>query len=228
MSPLTHLLASWIVAVKTTNNLRDERLVTLAGVAPDLDGLGIIIDIANGSLARGNAYYYPRYHHWLAHGLPAALVVSALLATFARGNSHGLAGEMGGLKRGWRSCAARLSKFVRQRWRTFLLCFAVFHFHLFCDWIGSHGPGPGDYWYIFYLGPFRSHPMWVWQHQWPLDGWQNQVITFVLLFWSLWLAVQKGNSVVSVFSERADKRFVAVLRKWATESGLARRMGWTF
>jgi hypothetical protein len=38
MSPLTHLLASWIVAAKTTDNPRDRRLVTLAGVAPDLDG----------------------------------------------------------------------------------------------------------------------------------------------------------------------------------------------
>ena len=82
MSPTTHLLASWIVAAGATDNLRDRRLVTLAGVAPDLDGLGIIIDIANGSFARGQVYYYPEYHHWLGHGLPAALLCSAILAAF--------------------------------------------------------------------------------------------------------------------------------------------------
>jgi hypothetical protein len=48
MSPITHLLASWIVAAKTTDNLRDRRLVTLAGVAPDLDGLGIIVRFISG------------------------------------------------------------------------------------------------------------------------------------------------------------------------------------
>ncbi len=59
MSPLTHLLASWIIAVKTTDNLRDRRLVTLAGVAPDLDGLGIIIDIANGSFSATSSITIP-------------------------------------------------------------------------------------------------------------------------------------------------------------------------
>ena len=72
MSPLTHLLASWIVAAKTTDNLRDRRLVTLAGVAPDLDGLGLLVDTAKGAFTTGKFYYYPEYHHWLTHGLPAA------------------------------------------------------------------------------------------------------------------------------------------------------------
>ena len=58
MSPLTHLLASWIIAAKTTDNLRDQRLVTLAGVAPDIDGLGLIPD-----LLTGKSNYYQEYHH---------------------------------------------------------------------------------------------------------------------------------------------------------------------
>ena len=53
MSPETHLLASWIIAAKTTDNPRDCRLVTLAGILPDLDGLGLIVDLACApSLAR--------------------------------------------------------------------------------------------------------------------------------------------------------------------------------
>ena len=35
VSPETHLLASWIIAAKTTNNPRDCRLVTLAGILPE-------------------------------------------------------------------------------------------------------------------------------------------------------------------------------------------------
>src|SRR5271170_799787 len=101
MSPLTHLLASWIVAANTTDNLRDRRLGTLAGVVPDLDGLGIVLDVAKGSWANGPWYYYPTYHHWLAHGLPAALLCSAVLAAFGR-----------------------------RRWQVFGLAFIVFHLHL--------------------------------------------------------------------------------------------------
>ena len=36
MAPITHFLASWIIAAKTTDNPRDCRLVTLAGILPDL------------------------------------------------------------------------------------------------------------------------------------------------------------------------------------------------
>lgn len=198
MSPITHLLASWVVAAGTTDNLRDRRLVTLAGVAPDLDGLGILVDIANGSFGRGGAYYYQEYHHWLGHGLPAALVCSALLAAFAR-----------------------------RRWRTFLLCLAVFHLHLLCDLAGSRGPDANDLWPIFYLGPLSRQPMWIWKHQWPLDAWPNRILTVILFFGSLWLAVRLGDSVVGVFNRKADRVFVGVLRKWWLQLGFFGEKEWT-
>ena len=47
MSPLTHLIGSWLVAAATTNNPRDRKLVTWAGVLPDADGLGLIPDVMN-------------------------------------------------------------------------------------------------------------------------------------------------------------------------------------
>jgi inner membrane protein len=192
MSPLTHLLASWIVAAKTTDNLRDRRLVTLAGVLPDLDGLGIVFDIANGSFARGNVYYYPEYHHWLAHGLPAALLCSAVLAVFGR-----------------------------RRWHVFGLALIVFHLHLLCDLAGSRGPSADDFWPIFYFGPISRNPMWIWKHQWALDSWPNRIITLFLFGWSLWLAVKRGDSFVGVFNRRADRVFVGVLRKWCSDLGIA-------
>jgi inner membrane protein len=198
MSPLTHLLASWIVAAATTDNLRDRRLVTLAGVAPDLDGLGLLVDIANGSFAKGNVYYYPEYHHWLGHGLPAALL-----------------------------CAAALAAFGRQRWRVFGLCLLTFHLHLFCDLLGSRGPGANDFWPIYYFGPFSRNPMWIWKHQWGLDAWPNRLLTVALFGWALWLAVKKGDSVVGVFSRRADRVFVGVLRKWCVDLGVAGKIRWT-
>ncbi len=186
MSPVTHLFASGVVAAYTTDNLRDRRLVTIAGVIPDADGLGIIFDIANGSFSHGNLFYYPKYHHWILHGLPGALLCSFLLAAFAQ-----------------------------RKWRVLGLAFLVFHLHLLCDFVGSRGPTPDDIWPIFYLGPFSQTPMWYWKHQWALDAWPNRIFSAVLLFWSLALAVRLGDSIVGVFSRRADEVVVAVLRRWA-------------
>jgi hypothetical protein len=195
MSPITHLLASWIVAAKTTDNLRDRRLVTLAGVAPDLDGLGILFDIANGSFARGQVYYYPEYHHWLGHGLPAALILSVVLALFGQ-----------------------------KKWQVFGLALLVFHLHLLCDFVGSRGPDAIDIWPIFYFGPFSRSPMWEWKHQWALDAWPNRLLTVTLFFWSLRLAVQVGDSFVGVFNHRLDGIFVNVLRKWCSQVEFLKRL----
>jgi inner membrane protein len=185
MNPLTHLLASWIIAAKTTDNLRDRRLVTLAGVVPDLDGLGIVLDIAKGAFTTGNFHYFQTYHHRLTHGLPGAVACSLLMAALAN-----------------------------RRWRVLCLSFLTFHLHLLCDFMGSRGPDKNDLWPIFYLAPLRKYPMWEWQYQWRLDGWQNRVITLALLAWALWLAVKKGDSFVGVINHKWDKVFVGVLQKW--------------
>jgi inner membrane protein len=185
VNPLTHLLASWIIAAKTTDNLRDRRLVTLAGVAPDLDGLGIFADYAHGAYITGKFYYYPQYHHMLAHGLPAAIICSTIMAVLAR-----------------------------RHWRVFWLSFLTFHLHLLCDLVGSRGPDKNDLWPIYYFAPWRMHPTWVWRHQWPLNGWQNWLITMVLFSWALWLAVKIGDSFVGVINRRFDRIFVSVLQKW--------------
>jgi inner membrane protein len=185
MSPLTHLLASWIVAAKTTDNLRDRRLVTLAGVVPGLDGLGILLDFAHGANASGKFHYYQEYHHMLTHGLPAALVCSLIMAALAN-----------------------------RRWRVFGLSLLTFHLHLFCDLAGSRGPGKADNWAIYYFEPLRIFPIWSWRYQWPMDGWQNRVITIALFLWALSLAVKMGDSFVGVFNRRCDEVFVGVLRKY--------------
>jgi inner membrane protein len=187
MSPLAHLIGSWLIASATTNNPRDRKLVTWAGVLPDADGFGVVADVV-GALISGKEctfYYYQTYHHVLLHGWPGAMAVSILLALLAR-----------------------------QKPRTFLLCLLTFHLHLLCDLVGSRGPGVGDLWPICYSEPIFRHPIWFWKGQWRLDGWQNQGTAILLLVVSMWLAVKRGYTWVEVVSERADKVLVQVLRKW--------------
>jgi inner membrane protein len=187
MSPTTHFLASWVIAAKTTTNPRDCRLVTLAGILPDLDGLGMVVDIVNNLQGHHapHYYYYARYHHYLLHGAFGAVIIAGLMAVFAR-----------------------------RRWRVALMSLVVFHLHLLCDLAASRGPAPEDLWPIFYFGPFDRDPMWIWKGQWPLDSWINRVITVTLFFWSLWLAIPLGYSFVSVFNRKIDEIFLTVLRKW--------------
>ncbi len=190
MSPFTHLVGSWLIASATTNNPRDRKLVTLAGVLPDADGLGAVADVV-GSWITGKEcmfYYYQTYHHLLFHGWPAAITISLLLTFFAR-----------------------------RRWRVLFLCLLTFHLHLLCDLLGSRGPTIGDLWPICYSEPLFRHPIWFWKGQWKLDGWQNQTIFILLFLTSLWVATRKGFSFVEVVSSRADKKFVGVLQKWRSQ-----------
>ena len=80
MAPAIHLLASWIIASKTTDNLRDRRLVTLAGIAPDLDGVGLLVDL----LSQGKTAFYGSYHHILLHGIFGGMLISVPLTLFAQ------------------------------------------------------------------------------------------------------------------------------------------------
>jgi hypothetical protein len=52
LNPETHLLASWVIAAKTTDNARDCRLVALAGILPDANGLGLLVDAAHRAFRR--------------------------------------------------------------------------------------------------------------------------------------------------------------------------------
>jgi hypothetical protein len=185
MSPATHFFMSWVIAAKTTDNPRDCRLVTLAGVLPDLDGLGLIPDVVTRALGYRGTLYYEHYHHFLLHGIYGGVAIAVLLACFAR-----------------------------HRWRVLLLALLVFHLHLLCDIAGSRGPDPDDLWPIYYFGPFNKNVMWIWKGQWQLDAWRNRILSAVLFVWSLQIAVQRGYSFVGVFNRRLDEKFVAVLRQW--------------
>jgi inner membrane protein len=74
MVPGTHALISWWTANVVPLTRRDRLVVFLAGILPDLDGLGMLY----------SRKAYLRYHHILCHNLLGCLVWTALAAAFAR------------------------------------------------------------------------------------------------------------------------------------------------
>jgi len=79
VNPVTHLLLSWTLAEPILDTRRDRALVTLAGLAPDVDGAGILVDLARG--IHPSEGLYAAFHHVLAHNLTAGIAVA--LAAFA-------------------------------------------------------------------------------------------------------------------------------------------------
>ncbi|MGH7644071.1 MAG: metal-dependent hydrolase [Gemmatimonadales bacterium] len=105
----THFFAGWLVGVAPELGRRERALITLAGVAPDLDGVGLVAETLTADSAHPLPWY-SLYHHVLGHNLGFALLVavtSALVAT--------------------------------RRARTAMLALASFHLHLLLDLAGSRG-----------------------------------------------------------------------------------------
>lgn len=78
MSPGSHLLLSWLSSVNILRNRRERVLVSLAGVAPDMDGLGLVIDKFTGT-----TNYFFQYHHYLGHSIFSAIVISTIASIMA-------------------------------------------------------------------------------------------------------------------------------------------------
>jgi inner membrane protein len=73
MNPIVHAELSWLMA-QGLRERRDRILVTVAGLAPDVDGLVLL----------GGEDLYAKYHHVLFHGYMGALITTALCTAFAR------------------------------------------------------------------------------------------------------------------------------------------------
>jgi len=81
MSPVTHFLTGWVFANCFKLERKERALVTLACVAPDVDGLGIIPEL----LTRNSAHpllWFSQYHHSL-HNLAFAVVIAAIAFALA-------------------------------------------------------------------------------------------------------------------------------------------------
>lgn len=110
MSPITHFLLSWLVANTAELESRDRTLVTVAGVVPDIDGLGIVADLITKNSPHP-FLLYEEFHHVLAHNIAFFLLVTLISFALAR------------------------RKFI-----TASLVTVSFHLHLLCDIAGSKGP----------------------------------------------------------------------------------------
>jgi inner membrane protein len=78
MSPITHFFLGWLVGNGDAENRRRDRVViSLAGVAPDLDGLGVVPELLTAHSSH-RLFWYTEYHHVLAHNIGAAALTSAV------------------------------------------------------------------------------------------------------------------------------------------------------
>jgi hypothetical protein len=73
VNPIIHAEISWLTG-QWLPERRDRILITLAGLAPDLDGLTLL----------GGEDLYGKYHHVLFHGYVGALITTAVCVAFAR------------------------------------------------------------------------------------------------------------------------------------------------
>lgn len=185
MSPITHFMVGWVGLERFQASRRDKALVVLAGLAPDLDGLGIVVDFATRALGLPETDYYQSFHRMFGHGLPAAVIIAAVAGALGR------------------------RFFWVASW-----AFISVHLHFLCDLLGSRGTTAEDIWGIYYFAPFTTAYELSWSGQWPLVGWQNMAISAVLLGIVMMRATTLGYSPVGLLSERADAVFVATLRAW--------------
>jgi len=82
MNPIEHLLIGWAAAQVLPLDRRDRAIVTIASVIPDIDGFGILPELAT----RGTSHellWWTEYHHTLCHNLLSAIVYTAIAAYFA-------------------------------------------------------------------------------------------------------------------------------------------------
>jgi hypothetical protein len=110
MSPVTHLLISWLIAEIPPGLARKDKIaITVAGVIPDFDGIGAIAELITRDKT-DPLLWFSHYHHML-HNVSFGLAVAAITALFAR-----------------------------RRLLVGCLGFLAFTVHILCDVIGSRGP----------------------------------------------------------------------------------------
>lgn len=106
--------------------------------------------------------------------------------------------------------AAILAVFTSRPLRIFLVCFAFFHLHLFMDYVGSGRP-----WTIAYLWPFSNWEI-RYRHAWPLYSWQNITAAFIVVLWTLLIAVRLRRTPLEILMPNLDRQLVAWLRQRLT------------
>lgn len=76
MHPVTHFLAGWAVGNAAGLGRRDRAIVAVAGAAPDLDGLGWVVEAVTFN-SDTPLLWYIDYHHVLGHNIGFCLLYCA-------------------------------------------------------------------------------------------------------------------------------------------------------
>ena len=82
MSPVTHLLVGWMVA-QAGRTRKERAIIALAGVAPDLDGIGIVPEVLTAH-SKHPLMWFSEYHHVLGHNIGFALLCAVIVYLLCR------------------------------------------------------------------------------------------------------------------------------------------------
>lgn len=110
MNPITHFLAGWAVANVADLNHRERLAVTIAGVIPDIDAAGILVEKLTLE-SETPLLWWTDYHHVLTHNIGFCIVVCAIVFAVSR-----------------------------KKYTAMGLAALSFHLHLLGDIIGARGP----------------------------------------------------------------------------------------
>jgi inner membrane protein len=111
MNIIEHFFIGWCVAnVSSEVSRRERMIITAAAVVPDLDGLGMLVEIPTRNTSNP-LLWWTDYHHVLGHNVAAAFVITVLAFILAK-----------------------------QRWLTSALALISFHTHILGDIVGARGP----------------------------------------------------------------------------------------
>jgi hypothetical protein len=184
MAPGTHALIGWWTANVLPLARRDRLVVFLAGLLPDLDGLGLFIS--------DEAYF--RYHHIICHNLLGGIVWAAIAA-------------MLGVER------RLVALLVLLNWHLHLACdyfgsrgpmteppwILPYLYPFVGGWEANHFVGPAWYW-----NPW----------QWPLNAWPNLVLTLLFFAGWIYIGVRLDRTWFEFIWLRMDQEICQVLRKY--------------
>jgi len=111
MNVIEHFFIGWCIAnVSPSLSDRDRTIITIAAVIPDVDGLGLLVEIPTRNTSHP-LLWWTEYHHVLGHNIGFALFVAAIACALAT-----------------------------KRLQTTALAVLSFHSHILGDIIGARGP----------------------------------------------------------------------------------------
>lgn len=94
------------------------------------------------------------------------------------------------------------------RIKCFIIYLALFHLHILMDLFGS-----GECWTIAYFRPFSNYELYS-KLNWALFSWQNIVINFLLLGWTLYLIPRKQRTPLEYLMPSLDRKWTADINRF--------------